>query len=105
MYVWRPPCLADDLEVNGGIWRGETTEVGYDTFPNGWGVLEYAETDHLNRCLGWGGWNPRQGEVRRHDGDGDDAGLRKPLLEGWNPLLRAGGSSDQPSSFSSFSSS
>ena len=58
VYVWRPPCLADDLEVNGGIWRGETTELGYDTFPNGWGVLQYAETDHLSRCLGCGGWNP-----------------------------------------------
>ena len=40
---------ARDLEVNGGVWRGETTDVGYDTFPNGWGVLQYNEADHLNR--------------------------------------------------------
>jgi len=49
VYVWRPPCLARDLEVNGGVWRGETTDVGYDTFPNGWGILQYNEADHLNR--------------------------------------------------------
>ena len=79
IYVWRPPCLvstisyldlkyissanynmnrllsysiqARDLEVNGGVWRGETTDVGYDTFPNGWGVLQYNEADHLNRFV------------------------------------------------------
>ena len=69
IYVWRPPCLvshthlpsskiylalhhqARDLEVNGGVWRGETTDVGYDTFPNGWGILKYNEADHLNRFL------------------------------------------------------
>ena len=80
VYVWRPPCLvshtisligkllldclfyinahlqysthqARDLEVNGGVWRGETTDVGYDTFPSGWGVLQYNEADHLNRFL------------------------------------------------------
>merc|ERR1712180_535294 len=45
VYVWRPPCLARDLEVNGGIWRGETADVGYDTFPNGWGILQYNEAD------------------------------------------------------------
>jgi len=49
VYVYRPPCLADDLEVNGGVWRGETQDVGHDTFPNGWGVLQYSEGDHLNR--------------------------------------------------------
>jgi len=49
VYVWRPPCLARDLEVNGGIWRGETADVGYDTFPNGWGILQYNEADYLNR--------------------------------------------------------
>ena len=42
---------ARDLEVNGGVWRGETTDVGYDTFPSGWGVLQYNEADHLNRFL------------------------------------------------------
>ena len=42
-------CQARDLEVNGGVWRGETTDVGYDTFPNGWGILQYNEADHLNR--------------------------------------------------------
>ena len=40
---------ARDLEVNGGIWRGETADVGYDTFPNGWGILQYNEDDYLNR--------------------------------------------------------
>merc|ERR1712183_319364 len=49
VYVYRPPCLADDLEVNGGIWNGETAIKGYDTFPNGWGILTYSEEDHLNR--------------------------------------------------------
>jgi len=49
VFVWRPPCLARDLEVNGGIWRGETADVGYDTFPSGWGILQYDQADHLNR--------------------------------------------------------
>jgi len=49
VFVFRPPCLADDLEVNGGIWNGETATKGYDTFPNGWGILTYTEEDHLNR--------------------------------------------------------
>ena len=40
---------ANDLEVNGGIWNGETVTSGYDTFPNGWGILTYTEEDHLNR--------------------------------------------------------
>ena len=43
---------ARDLEVNGGIWRGETADVGYDTFPNGWGILQYNEADYLNRFSG-----------------------------------------------------
>merc|ERR1711970_1600369 len=49
VYVYRPPCLADDLEVNGGIWNGETAVEGLDTYPNGWGILTYSEDDHLNR--------------------------------------------------------
>merc|ERR1712142_176735 len=49
VYVFRPPCLADDLEVNKGVWHGETEVVGLDTFPNGWGILTYSEDDHLNR--------------------------------------------------------
>jgi len=49
VYVYRPPCLADDLDVNQGIWNGETIVQGYDTFPNGWGILTYSEEDHLNR--------------------------------------------------------
>eukprot|EP00092_Neocalanus_flemingeri_P017404 GFUD01018826.1.p1 GENE.GFUD01018826.1~~GFUD01018826.1.p1 ORF type:complete len:479 (-),score=119.91 GFUD01018826.1:155-1591(-) len=49
VYVFRPPCLADDLEVNKGIWNGEVVVSGLDTFPNGWGILTYLEGDHLNR--------------------------------------------------------
>ena len=40
---------ADDLEVNKGIWNGETVVQGLDTYPNGWGILTYSEEDHLNR--------------------------------------------------------
>jgi len=49
VFVFRPPCLADDLEVNKGVWHGETEVLGLDTFPNGWGILTYSEEDHLNR--------------------------------------------------------
>jgi len=49
VYVFRAPCLADDLEVNKGVWNGETTVQGLDTYPNGWGTLTYTEEDHLNR--------------------------------------------------------
>ena len=84
---------ARDLEVNGGVWRGETTDVGYDTFPSGWGILQYNEADHLNRF--WSNWEifkeaDEQGEVRRDNGCGSDGGLWQPLLEGWIPLLRPG---------------
>ena len=50
---------ARDLEVNGGVWRGETTDVGYDTFPSGWGILQYNEADHLNRF--WSNWDFQRG--------------------------------------------
>ena len=40
---------ADDLEVNKGIWNGETAAQGLDTYTNGWGILTYSEEDHLNR--------------------------------------------------------
>jgi len=49
VYVYRPPCLADDLEVNVGVWHGEVLTEGYERYPNGWGVLHYKEQDHLNR--------------------------------------------------------
>ena len=44
---------ANDLEVNVGVWRGETDvkiedDVEY-TYPNGWGVLSYLPEDPLNR--------------------------------------------------------
>jgi len=49
VYIYRTPCLADDLEVNGGIWKGPTSSVGYDTFPLGWGDLIYSQGDYLDR--------------------------------------------------------
>jgi len=49
VYVYRAPCLADDVEVNKGVWNGETLVEGLDTYPNGWGILTYSEEDHLNR--------------------------------------------------------
>ena len=44
---------ADDLDVNVGVWKGETgikieEDVEY-TYPNGWGVLTYQPEDVLNR--------------------------------------------------------
>merc|ERR1712142_322979 len=47
--VYRPPCLADDLEVNVGVWRGESASKDGATYPNGWGVLTYKLNDTLNR--------------------------------------------------------
>jgi len=47
--VYRPPCLVDDLDVNVGIWHGESAIKDGDRYPNGWGVLEYNPEDHLNR--------------------------------------------------------
>ena len=82
---------ARDLEVNGGVWRGETTDVGYDTFPSGWGILQYNEADHLNRFLLSRCKVHEQGEVRRHNVCRSDGGFWKPLLERWVPLLRPGG--------------
>jgi len=47
--VYRPPCLANDLDVNIGIWHGESEIKDGDRYPNGWGVLNYNPEDHLNR--------------------------------------------------------
>ena len=40
---------ADDLEVNVGVWRGESSSKDGATYPNGWGVLTYKLNDTLNR--------------------------------------------------------
>jgi len=47
--VYRPPCLADDLEVNVGVWRGESATKENHQYPHGWGVLQYKPDDLLNR--------------------------------------------------------
>jgi len=47
--IYRPPCLADDLDVNVGVWRGEVEVKDGDRYPNGWGDLTYHTEDHLNR--------------------------------------------------------
>jgi len=47
--IYRPPCLADDLEVNVGVWHGEVEVKDGDRYPNGWGTLTYNKEDHLNR--------------------------------------------------------
>jgi len=47
--VWRPPCLADDLEVNVGLWKGGNAIKDGDRYPHGWGTLKYKKEDHLNR--------------------------------------------------------
>ena len=45
----------EDLEVDQGVWRGETSISGYDIFPNGWGTLIYNADDSLNRAK-YEGW-------------------------------------------------
>jgi len=48
--VYRPPCLAKDLEVNNiGVWKGEVTTVDGEDYADGWGQLEYSSQDVFNR--------------------------------------------------------
>ena len=80
---------ARDLEVNGGVWRGETTDVGYDTFPSGWGILQYNEADHLNRF--WSNWEKRFSK-RPMSREKYDGTMAVGVMEGYGNLFWKDGS-------------